>query len=79
MYGALSTTPSVHRLCAPYDVGTYKVLTKPDLAVLEKRHALRPGVSREMVVVSGHVPESDLAAMKVDSAPSEAGFTGQRR
>jgi hypothetical protein len=38
----------------PYDVGTYKVLMKPELAALEKRHALRPGVSREMVVVSGH-------------------------
>jgi hypothetical protein len=48
-------------------------------AALEKRHALRPGVSREMVVVSGHVPQSDLAALKVDGSRSEAGFTGQRR
>lgn len=63
----------------PYDVGTYKVLMKPDLAALEKHHALRPSVSREMVVVSGHVLESDLAALRVDTSPSKAGFTGKQR
>jgi hypothetical protein len=64
----------------PYDVGTYKVLMKADLAALEKRHALRPGVlQREMIVVSGHVPESDLAALRVDTSPSKAGFRGERR
>jgi hypothetical protein len=75
----LEHNPAAASLMCPYDVGTYKVLMKPDLAALEKRHALRPGVSREMVVVSGHVPESDLAALKVDTSPSKAGFTGERR
>jgi hypothetical protein len=75
----LEHNPIAASLMCPYDVGTYKVLMKPDLAALEKRHALRSGVSREMIVVSGHVPESDVAAMKVDSSPSEVGFTGERR
>jgi hypothetical protein len=75
----LAHNPVAASVMCPCDLGTYKVLMKPDLVALEKRHALRPGVSHEMVVVFGHVPESDFAPMKVDSSPSEAGFTGQRR
>jgi hypothetical protein len=59
VWGLAHNTIAASVMC-PYDVGTYKVLMKPDVAALEKRHALRPGVSPEMVVVSGHVPESDL-------------------
>jgi hypothetical protein len=73
----LEHNPISASVMCPYDVGTYKVLMKPDLAALERRHALRPAVSREMVVVSGHVPERDLAAREVHT--SKAGFTGQYR
>ena len=75
----LEHNPIAASLMCPYDVGTYEVLMTPDLAALEKRHALRPGVSREMIVVSGHVPESDLAALRVDTSPSKAGFAGERK
>ena len=76
----LAHNPVAASVMCPCDLGTYKVLMKPDLVALEKRHALRPGVlQREMIVVSGHVPESDLAALRVDTSPSKAGFRGERR
>jgi Matrixin len=59
----LSHNNNAASLMNPYNVGSYKILDETDLAALAKLHALRPGTPLKVVVVSGTIPEQDLAEL----------------